>query len=349
MPHSSGGGSHSGGSHHSSGGSHHSSGSRSSYSRRRVSHTYFPGSRRFVYYVNGQANYVYSDSDLSRPPSKARFLLLLFYIPFIFAVIAMISESYQVPEKLKVDYDPTIVIEDNIGAVADETGLRQAMKDFYNETGIAPALITNSNLAWKNNYTSLENYAYDMYVKRFYDEKHWLIVFTTEKGADGFNDWYWEGMQGNDTDDIITGSIAKNFTNDLQKRLLRNDNDAGKAITEAFEALTPTIMNPRFNGETLMIAIFILVFVCIHAFFMVFFRPGANKYKGAREVPMDDFSSVQQPVNNNTVTHKQALCSYCGGNYTVGSCNSCPHCGAPIKPEEYTVYVNDGQNKNILK
>lgn len=341
MPHSSGGGSHGGGSHHSSGGSHHSSSGGSSGTKIRTSRTYFPGARRFVYYKNGQANYVYSDTDLSKPPSKLRYVLLIFYIPFVFAAIMMISQSFHVPGKLSVDYDPTIVIEDNIGAVSDESGLREAMKDFYNETGIAPALITDSNSAWKGKYSSLENYAYDLYVNRFYDEKHWLIVFTTAEGADGFDDWYWEGMQGDDTDNIITSSIANDFTDDVQTRLLRNEGDPGKAITEAFEALTPTVMNARFDGEILVMALFILAFVCVHAFFMVFFRPGANKYKGAREVPLD-FAPAQQPANN-TVTYKQASCSYCGGTYTVGSCNACPHCGAPIKPEEYTAYKNDGK------
>ncbi|MGN0611434.1 MAG: hypothetical protein ACI4JI_06575 [Ruminiclostridium sp.] len=343
MPHSSGGGSHGGGSHSSSGGSHHSSGGSGGGSKIRTSTTYFPGARRFVYYRNGQPNYVYSNTDLSKPPSKLRFVFLIFYIPFIFAVIMMLSQAFQVPSKLSVDYDPTIVIEDNIGAVSDESALREAMKDFYNETGITPALITDSNSAWKGKYSSLENYAYDLYVNRFYDEKHWLIVFTTDEGADGFNNWYWEGMQGNDTDNIITSSIANSFTSDVQTRLLRNDGDAGKAVTEGFEALTPTVMNARFDGETLMFAIFILVFICIHAFFMVFFRPNANKYKGAKEVPLD--IAPAQPANN-TVTYKQASCTYCGGTYTVGSCNACPHCGAPIKPEEYTVYKNDGKSNS---
>lgn len=75
------------------------------------------------------------------------------------------------------------------------------------------------------------------------------------------------------------------------------------------------------------------------------FRRLMTDCEGGKEVPLDDVSPVQQPVNN-TVIRKQALCSYCGGNYTVGSCNSCPHCGAPIQPEEYTVFANDGENNN---
>lgn len=42
-----------------------------------------------------------------------------------------------------------------------------------------------------------------------------------------------------------------------------------------------------------------------------------------------------------TVTMKQAACEYCGGVYTVGSCNVCPHCGATIQPQDYTVPVSN--------
>lgn len=100
MPHSSGGGSHGGGSHHSS--SSHSSSHRSSSggssSRIRTSRTYFPGARRFVYYRNGVPNYVYSDTDLSKGPSKLRFLMLIFYVPFVLAAFLMISTSFGIPE-----------------------------------------------------------------------------------------------------------------------------------------------------------------------------------------------------------------------------------------------------------
>lgn len=186
MPHSSGGGSHGGGSHHSS--SSHSSSHRSSSgggsSRIRTSRTYFPGARRFVYYRNGVPNYVYSDTDLSKGPSKLRFLMLIFYVPFVLAAFLMIFTSFGVPEKLKVDYNSQIVIQDDANVLGDTTKLSDALEDFFNTTGISPAVMTVYNSDWEDNYTNLEKYAYELYVNRFYDEKHWLIVYSQPKDPD---------------------------------------------------------------------------------------------------------------------------------------------------------------------
>ena len=342
MPHSSGGGSHGGGSHHSSShsSSHRSSGGGSS--RIRTSRTYFPGARKFVYYTDGVPNYVYSDTDLSKGPSKLRFLLLIVYIPFVLSAIVMIGTSFGIPAKLRVDYNSQIIIQDDAHLLGDTTKLNSALEDFFNTTGIAPAVMTVYNSDWQDNYTNLEKYAYELYVNKFYDEKHWLIVYSQpEDPDDEFNNWYWEGMQGDDTDSIITSSVAYDFTDDLHKRLLIKGTSVNDAITDSFNALTPTVMKFRFEGETFGIGLFMLLFVCIHAFFMVFFRPNANKYKGAVEVSMgaNDIPFAQTPAHS--VTMKQASCEYCGGVYTVGSCNVCPHCGAPIQPQDYTVPVSN--------
>ena len=43
----------------------------------------------------------------------------------------------------------------------------------------------------------------------------------------------------------------------------------------------------------------------------------------------------------------QEACEYCGGIYIVGLNTSCPHCGAPVKPHDYTVDGN-GNITNII-
>ena len=347
MPHSSGGGSHGGGSHHSSSShssSHHSSSGGSS-SRIRTSRTYFPGARRFVYYTNGVPNYVYSDTDLSKGPSKLRFLLLIVYIPFVLSALLLIVSSFDMPKKLRVDYNSQIIIEDRANVLGDTAKLNDSLEDFYNTTGITPAVITVYNSDWQDNYTNLEKYAYELYVNKFYDEKHWLIVYSQpEDPDDEFNNWYWDGMQGDDTDGIITSSVAYDFTEDLHRRLLVSGTSVNSAITDSFNALTPTVMDFKFQGDTFGMGLFIMIFICIHAFFMVFFRPGAKKYKGAVEVAIgaDDVPTAQAPAQS--VTMKQASCEYCGGVYTVGSCNACPHCGAPIQPQDYAVPVQNSKN-----
>jgi len=104
MPHSSGGGSHGGGSH---GGSHHSSHSHggSGRSSRHVRSTYFPDARRYVYYDHHRPVYVYADYDITEKRSPLRFLMLLFYLPFILFTFSMFAEAYHHPHKLPQNYD----------------------------------------------------------------------------------------------------------------------------------------------------------------------------------------------------------------------------------------------------
>ena len=175
MPHSSGGGSHSGGSHSGSGFSGSSSSSGGS-SAKHIKHTSFPGARRYVYYENYRPVYVYADYDITEKRSPLRFLMLLFYLPFILFTFSMFAEAYHHPHKLPQNYDYKIVVEDKANVLGNTAELRNSLVAFYNRTGISPAVITVENSDWQGIYSDLENYAYDLYVNHFADESHWLIV-----------------------------------------------------------------------------------------------------------------------------------------------------------------------------
>ena len=131
MPHSSGGGSHSGGSHS---GSHHSSHSHggSGRSSRHVRSTYFPDARRYVYYDHHRPVYVYADYDITEKRSPLRFLMLLFYLPFILFTFSMFAEAYHHPHKLPQNYDYKIVVEDKANVLGNTAELRNSLVAFYN-------------------------------------------------------------------------------------------------------------------------------------------------------------------------------------------------------------------------
>ena len=194
---------------------------------------------------------------------------------------------------------------------------------FYNRTGISPAVITVENSDWQGYYSDLENYAYDLYVNHFADESHWLIVYSTPDGyssSDGFEDWYWEGMQGNDTDDVLTESVTNSFNDELQKNLTaRTRYTVSSAISTSFDDLTPTVMKSKVNWIMLFTSIAILAFVCLHACLMIGINPKARKYAKAK--PCSDAA-------------QEKACEYCGYTYVVDTCTECPHCGAPIPPED---------------
>lgn len=322
MPHSSGGGSHGGGSH---GGSHHSSHSHggSGRSSRHTRSTYFPGATRYVYYNHHRPVYVYADYDITEKRSPLRFLMLLFYLPFILFTFSMFAEAYHHPHKLPQNYDYKIVVEDKANVLGNTAELRNSLVAFYNRTGISPAVITVENSDWQGIYSDLENYAYDLYVNHFADESHWLIVYSTPDGyssSDGFEDWYWEGMQGNDTDDVLTGSVTNSFNDELQKNLTaRTRYTVSSAISTSFDDLTPTVMKSKVNWTMLFTSIAILAFVCLHACLMIGINPKARKYAKAK--PCSDAA-------------QEKACEYCGYTYVVDTCTECPHCGAPIPPED---------------
>lgn len=261
--------------------------------------------------------------DITEKRSPLRFLMLLFYLPFILFTFSMFAEAYHHPHKLPQNYDYKIVVEDKANVLGNTAELRNSLVAFYNRTGISPAVITVENSDWQGNYSDLENYAYDLYVNHFADESHWLIVYSTPDGyssSDGFEDWYWEGMQGNDTDDVLTESVTNSFNDELQKNLTaRTRYTVSSAISTSFDDLTPTVMKSKVNWAMLFTSIAILAFVCLHACLMIGINPKARKYAKAK--PCSDAA-------------QEKACEYCGYTYVVDTCTECPHCGAPIPPED---------------
>ena len=328
MPHSSGGG---GGSFGGGGGSFGGGGSGGSSNH--TSRNYFPGATRYVYYHNGEPHYVYSNTDISKGSSKWRFLIFLFYIPFIaFIIPLLITNVFHNPKKMDTNYDTSIVIEDNAGVLGDTTELNQALTDFFNETGIAPSVVTiyNEDLA-RLHYEDLEAYAYDCYLDHFSDESHWLITYSEPIDPSDGDLYYWEGMQGDDTDKILTSKILGEFNPYLNRLLAEGDRpDVARSITMAFNDITPRIMKPGINLKGASPAIFMFLFIALHAGLMLASMLKMGRYKGAKAI---------------TLSAGEKKCNSCGGRYAVGTGDTCPYCGAPIDGREDVVIRTDPEEK----
>ncbi len=315
MPHSSGGGSHSGGSHSSSSSSYSSSSSSSSSNATRTQNTYFKGAHKYVTYINGAPHYVYSTSrTLNQPASKWRFLLILFYLPFFIGAFTVLKDSIVNPRRLPLKYDTQIIIEDNINAVEAEDVLKNSLESFLDKTGISVALLTENNAAWKNYYMSMSTYAYDMYVQRFPDESHWLIVYTTDKNGD-FEDWYFEGMQGNNTDPILTTDITNIFNNSMTKYLMQGYSVDRSLIKALADIEAEGLFKVHVSKETLFVALIIGGFAALHMSFLL--RDPNKKYRN------------YIPCSETAV--KEEHCEYCGSAYWPGTILECPKCGAPLQ------------------
>ena len=325
MPHSSGGGSHSSGSHSGSGTSF-----SSKYSAKSSS---FAGSTRYLYYADSKPYFVYANYDIRKgrklPVKSAP---IIFCIIFMLMAILHIPTEYHNPTKLEwseeelssIKYE-TILISDTANVISDKESLRKSLDAFYNETGIMPAVITVEESIWVNNYTEIEHFAYDTYVNLFDDEKHWLILYSSaEKNESGFENWKWEGMQGNDTDPILSSNETNLFNKTLQKCLLQNSKyDVGQAISVAFDTLTPVAMKKYLPTDVITSSF--ATFIIFGIVLLILIRPNPklnNQYKSAVVCP-ETFED-------------QETCEYCGGIYVVGLHTKCPHCSAPVKAHDFT-------------
>ena len=331
MPHSSGGGSHGGGGH--SGGGSRGGSSSGTRSTPTASRKYFAGATPYVRYHNGRTDILYADRDITKTKKQdyisnifVIIVITLFMAAFAFGSFSSISGVFRAPKKLVTDHDTTIVIEDNLGIISDKAAMEKALSGFFDVTGITPAVVTVTNETWRN-YTSLENYAYDLYVNTFDDEKHWLIVYSQPAVIQNPNyvDWFWEGMQGDDTDNIITEYSAGVFNGLLQKYLTANSKyTVERAIRLSFEQITPQIMQRHTDKESVKEASMILLVMAAMWGFPVFFSImnilKMKNYKDYQKVPSVDGKVIIQET-----------CDYCGGVYVVGTCLNCPHCGASVK------------------
>lgn len=330
MPHSSGGGSHhSGGGSHHSGGSHRSSGGSGGSSSPTIRRSYSPTSRyRYVYYHNRRPRYVYSDRLITEKDYgfKAIFnniIVFIFLIPFVAIGLFAIALAFNHPKKIDDSlYNNTIVIEDNLRVLKDYDKVYDAFEDFQAETGITPALITVSNDDWREDYDSLTNYAFDLYINHFGDEKHWLIVYSTSTTSSGFDDWYFEGMQGNDTDNILTEAHTEKFNRELEQKLTaRSRMTIEEAFSETFENSLKYMMKTSVEWPLVGFGIVWLsiIGICGWIQFSGLIRVIMLTRKKPEIAPM---ATSEQESKDFEIE-----CKYCGGIYIKNGKFECPHCG----------------------
>lgn len=317
MPHSSGGGSHRGGSHgghrsHSSHGGSHSGGNGIRMSRRPFANSYRYRYRRF----GGGYGYIYANREPERISLGSFIFQMVFFIPFIFAGILIASVGFSTGafgvKALTPKYSDTgNYIEDNIGVIDNYDDLNETLGEFQELTGICPYIITVYDSDWEKYYYSLENYAYDLYVNHFYDEQHFLIVYSEPKTVyeNGFVDWSWEGMQGDDTDAIITSNKFSEFQEDLQRYLTMNDYTVGAAFYQAFHNSLGYIMENNHDSNmnvfiifALLWNFFILIAVCSTISSFVKSRRNYEKVSfseaGAETTPVNQgFNQINQGAN----------------------------------------------------
>ncbi|MGN1421908.1 MAG: hypothetical protein ACI4XA_00890 [Oscillospiraceae bacterium] len=321
MPHSGGGGSHGGGSH---GGHHGGSGSSN-----RVSKTYFRGAHRFMYYYNGRPNYYYANRKVVTNPRITGAVQIIFAViwilmslPVVIGSIAAVAPS----GPLSLNYDTGIVIDDELGIVDNKAELTVAFKEFQEKTGVTFSIVTRKPY---NAYmgSSYETQAYNCYVSRWDDEKHWLIYYVGST-LDRTDDWHWELMCGDDCTRILSSSIEDQFTKDFHRYLVASERYTfSEAVTAAMNNIN--VSPGSIDIGQLVLVLPALVFpiigiVILFAGIRTLVKPVTAEEKAKNTaVEINAFAECQEVV-----------CDYCGGVYLKHTCTECPHCGAPVKVDD---------------
>lgn len=319
MPHSGGGGSHSGGSH---GGSHHSSSSRSS---NRVSQTYFRGARRYMYYYNGRPHYYYANHKVTSNTTSGIVLIVFAVIWLLMSlpvVIGSISELF-VSGPLSLNYDTEIVIDDEIGIVDNKAELTNAFEAFQEKTGVTFSIVTRSP---ENEYmgNTYETQAYNCYVSRWDDERHWLIYYVGST-LDRADDWHWELMCGDDCTKILSTSVENQFTRDFHRYLVAADRYSfSEAVLAALNNIN--VQPGTIKADEIILLLPALVFP---AFGIIFLISGIITVIKSL-TPEEKAKSKAVEINVASVC-QEVVCDYCNGVYVKHTCTECPHCGAPVK------------------
>lgn len=323
MPHSSGGGSHSGGSHsssshsHSSGGGSHSSGPNIVRSSKP-----FSGAHRYVYYRHHRPQYYYSNEPKSSSQGSADFLSYLMTVGilsiFIIIGVLLLTSVIHISRPVTMPSDNEVRIEDRLDILSDsdESMLQAALESFRDKTGVVPAVITDSNASWSSYYLDLENYAYDLYVNNFEDEKHWLIVYTSDLSPE-FEDWHFEGMIGDDVSSAISSDAESELTGVVYESLLaRTKYSVAEAIAHGFDSTLEYIDKPRVDWIPLL---FMLVWTGIPTMMLI---RATKDYIKERNVYSKGVRCPDDPV--------EVKCDYCGQVYIKGIHLTCPYCGAHL-------------------
>lgn len=327
MPHSSGGGSHGGGSFHSSSSYHSSSSSHTTYvDPFKRSSKPFRGCHTYYYYRPDGMHYVYTnkkiEEETTKPFSKTTKIILSVIISILLVggLFLIKSGINYVPNKLNTSEESRLL--DNANLIKNKSNTSKLLKEFKDTTGMALILETVNNENWQNYYYYLEDYAYESYLKNFDDEKCWLIVYSEPTSPDpNFNDWYWEGMQGDDTDNILTDRVAEKFGNYFQKELLKNNNFED-AFNNSLTYLMTFIMAPRTNdgriaGGVLLSVIGLIILLVAYS------HEKKIKKRGYHDSELYEFKDGQV----------LKTCPYCGKEFLNTGFKKCPFCDEILEEE----------------
>ena len=333
MPHSSGGGFHGGG-FHGGGFSGHHYGRGGVHNGIMVSRHRFPGSTAWLYYTRrGVPHLVYSTSDIRTMPNGGGvFSSVLLGIFAIVPLIILFATGVKHPKPIVAPYNQTIVIDDKADVFTDEDEARlmEVLTVFKKNSHVVPAICTVNKGNYFDNVIGgmiasgifgkydLEDYAFSKYYDiSGHDEKHWIIAYETDSGFTKRN-WAFEGVQGDETDEILFGNITGKFNESLYNAL-SGDKSVTDSFIMAFDTINPLLLKDSFYVDPEMVAFTVIWELFVGAMLAITI---------VGQVNAKNYAKAQKIENPESIVMKK--CKHCGASYYKGTVERCPKCGRSV-------------------
>ncbi len=199
-------------------------------------------------------------------------VFMLFFIPFIIGFFSVVKERTGTPERLTAYcHSRESHITDRAEVINNTSELEESLRTFEKKTGICPYVITVYNDDWVGGF---EDYSFNLYSSLFgTNEDRFLIVYSEpENGSQSqFNDWYWEAIQGDNTDPVITEKKFDKFKTELQAYLEDSNNTCGTAMKKAFDHSGDYFMEANGSSGVVPLIIVGVIFILIPVLVLILF------------------------------------------------------------------------------
>jgi len=154
----------------------------------------------------------------------------------------------------------------------------------------------------------------------FTDEQHYLFVFSNKVLEDGWQDWKFETVVGDDTTSALGTKRENYMTERLQNNLWSNEENPALGIQTSFEELIEYSQTTHIDWYSIFVASFI---ICI---FIVVFVIAVHGYRKS----MDEYNYVQMyPESIKNPEHYHLQCPNCSAPNTTLE-DSCAYCGTVL-------------------
>ena len=178
----------------------------------------------------------------------------------------------------------------------------------------------------------VEAYTYDLYVKNYSDEQHWVFLYVIpksdalllEEGQITVPNYAWEAVQGDETDPIITESMFNRFGNMVQDAL-EQGYDPGVAFTDAFQYAIKNAGDKLDTGNPSRILALVSTFfplLIIGGIFTPMLIGAINQYRKDKDVEYEEVPFDAEPVQEQkAVSFGTGVSTYTGSSGTSKSWN----------------------------